>query len=138
MSEASVQPTAPARRNPFRIALFSTLAVGIVALGFDLSARIPASRTYGKLNAMLDEEDVGRNDLSAMGPRTPTEIHKMLGLTPESSQKQADYLHETYSWPGVFRNYTVHAVYTGATLNLADPNDSEPLLSKVGYMAQPE
>jgi hypothetical protein len=139
MSDATAPgPAAPARWSPLRIVLFALLAAAVVALGIDLAARLPANQAYSKLNAMLDEEDIGQRDLSASGPRTPTEIHKAIGHEPNSSEQQADELHETYRWQGVFKAYTVHAVYTGATLNLDDPTKSEPLLSKVGYMGPPE
>jgi hypothetical protein len=139
MSEAPVVQTEKQTRwSPLRIALFTVLAVAIVALAIDLAARIPANRAYGKLNAMLDEEDIGESDLSMQGPRTPAEIHKVLGLEPTDSERQTDKLRETYRWQGVFRAYTVHTVYTGAVLDLSNPTNQEPLLTQVGYMAPPE
>ena len=138
MSDVSTTPVAPpARWSPVRIVLFGVLAIAVVALGIDLAARVPANQAYGKLNAMLDEEDVGQRDLSMEGPRTPTEIHKVLGKQPDLAEQQAEELHETYRWQGVFKSYTVHTVYTGATLDLSNPKNSEPLLTRVGYMAAP-
>jgi hypothetical protein len=139
MSEsASSQRVRSARVPPLTIVLLVVLALGIAALAFDGSARWRANQAYGKIDAMINEEDVGQQDLSDAGPRTPTEIHKVIGREPDATEQGKDDLRETYSWRGVFKTYSVHLVYSGATLDLENPDISEPLLTKVGFMGPPQ
>ena len=135
---ATDAPPPASRPAMYRIALFLVLIVALCLLAYDQAARFQARGAYDTVDGLLAEEDEGPQlDLSASAARTPTEIHRLLARAPDSGERRADDFLETYGWRGVFNTYRVYIVYSGATLNLEDPNDSEPLLMKVGYNREP-
>ena len=138
MSEASAEspqssPAPPARPflYPSRIITFSLLAVALVALGFDVSARLKQRSAFGQLQAYVDEDIAETPANSANEPPTPSRVKTMLGRAPDSQQDGKDEVSQTYTWQGVFNRYHLHAHYGGVTLAAENPADAEPLLLRV-------
>jgi hypothetical protein len=137
MSEAPAESAQPASQPlpklfPSRVIVFALLAIALVALGFDLTARLKQSRAYGTLQPYVDEEqtDPEAEAINAEPP-TPARVQELLGMMPENESRQDEGLHQTYSWQGVFNRYHLHAHYGGATLAAEDPADAQPLLLRV-------
>jgi hypothetical protein len=134
-AETPQQPSAaPARPflYPSRIIVFTLLAIALVALGFDIAARLKQRSAFGKLQPYVDEEHPETSAEAALAePCTPSYVLTLLGRTPDSEERGKEELHQTYTWQGVFNRYHIHAHYGGVTLAAEDPADAEPLLLRV-------
>ncbi len=84
-----------------RIALFACLAVALVLLAFEWTARTKASSAYDKLQS---------GDLETVGT-TPGRVHQLLNRKPDAPGKEKDGdLVESFTWQG-FRKHVVYVAY---------------------------
>jgi hypothetical protein len=126
------QPQPRPKLFPSRIIVFSLLAIALVALGFDVTARLKQRQAYGMLQAYVDEEQIDpAAETMNMEPPTPPRVQELLGRAPATQSGSKEDLQQTYSWQGVFNRYHLIAHYGGATLAAEDPKDAQPLLLRV-------
>ncbi len=118
--------------SPSRIIVFALLAVALVALAFDVTARLGQRSAYGKLQPFVDEDSMeAMVDAANAVPCTPSHVRELLGRSPDNELKAKEELQQTYSWKGVFNRYHVIAHYGGITLAPENPAEAEPLLQRV-------
>ena len=93
--------TSPSGKLVIRYILLAVLAVGLIAVVFDYSARGKAQAAFDQLQGR-DTEKVGT---------TPDEVHKLIGRQPDKPANEVQgELQETFSWQGI-RKYTVYVLY---------------------------
>lgn len=100
--------------------LIAVLVIAVVVVGIELRARNQSQAAFGELESMVQ---------IAPGAE-PEDVHQRLGVEPVEAYRgeQKRYV-EVYRWDGVFRTYSVYAIYGVAATKL---------LQSVSYNTPPD